>query len=132
NREPETKRVRKNSHQQKSARTFRKRLLQVIRVQRPVWTDQILVRYTGWTCRHARETAETSVDRRPGLRGGQIAFEHFFHQVDPPARRIHFLTELPVRRAGRETKSAMNTRGNRLAHRLTKRADLFGIDLVQH
>jgi hypothetical protein len=96
------------------------------------WADQIAIGDSARAGGLAGQTAETAIDMRLGIFPGQSAFEHLFHQDDATSRSIHFLAELGIGRAGRETKSAVDAGLDCIGHRLAKRAIRPGFNRMQH
>ena len=58
---------------------------------------------------HAGEAGQAAVDMRDDLLvGGPAVLQHVLDQVDSPARRIQFVAEHHIGRAGRRAEAAMH------------------------
>src|SRR2546421_9396346 len=71
--------------------------------------DQLVVLHARWARGEARHAAEAMVEMADvGIRHLRVAFGAELHQVDPPARGIHFLPPGEVGRAGGEAEAAVH------------------------
>ena len=55
-----------------------------------------------------RQTTETSIHMRLRFLPLERAFQNFFHQDNPPARRIHLFAECDIGRASRQAETTMD------------------------
>ena len=71
--------------------------------------DEMHVMHAGGTGGHAGQAREAAVDVLDHFRRGRLpALQHVLHQVDAPARRIEFVAEQEIGRAGGGAEAAMN------------------------
>src|SRR5258706_6174300 len=87
--------------------------------------DERRVLHAGRTRGHARHAAEAGVevtDEAVGHFGAP--FESGLHEVNPPARRVHLFAPQHVRRAGRETETAVHA----LVDPVSQRGRLRAVD----
>src|SRR5229473_3026837 len=107
--QPETRRVRKNGKDQSAIQSLAERPRMIALNLRARGFDQFIVLYAGRARGHARHAAQTMVKvRDEGIGHLRLAIAGQFHQVNPPARRIHLFVPQRVRRASRQAEAAMH------------------------
>src|SRR5712692_6703353 len=107
--QPETRRVRKNGKDQPAIESLAERPRVIALNLRARGFDQFIVLYAGRARGHARHAAQTIVKvRHEGIGHLRLAIAGQFHQVNPPARGIHFFMPQTVRRASRQAEAAMH------------------------
>ena len=71
--------------------------------------DQMHVVHAGGTGGHAGEAGEAAVDMLDHFGGRRLAaLQHVLDQIDAPARRIEFVAEQEIGRAGGGAEAAMH------------------------
>src|SRR6185437_5375100 len=70
--------------------------------------DEPVVAYPGRAGRHTGHAAEAGVEVPDHRRAQRLALDALLHQVDAPARRVHFLAPQHVRGAGGQAESTVD------------------------